>query len=384
MPAEIAPDAQIAIVGAGLAGLRTAEALRRRRFAGSLVVIGDEIHPPYNRPPLSKEALAGGIEFEALMFRQKNSDLTWRLGSTAIGCTPEEVLLADGSAVPYDGLVIASGIRPRHLPVPGPQPLSLRTLDDAVALRDQLAPGASLLIVGAGFIGCEVAATARSLGCEVTVTAFDAEPMIAALGVELAAAMRAHHEAHGVRFVLGVGVAEFMSSGVTLDDGTVLEADVVLEAVGSVPNTEWLSDLGLDLSNGVLCDNDLRALGADRPTVAVGDIARFPNPRFDDEPRRIEHWSMPADTARRAAETLLADLTDSPAPAEPFAPIPSFWSDQYDWKLESQGMPALGDAVLIEGSWEGECIVEYRHDERLVGVIGVNRTREVLGYRDQL
>ena len=384
MPAEIAPDAQIAIVGAGLAGLRTAEALRRRGFAGSLVVIGDEIHPPYNRPPLSKEALAGGVEFDALKLRQKNSDVTWRLGSTAIGCTPEEVLLADGSAVPYDGLVIASGIRPRHLPVPGPQPLTLRTLEDAVALRDQLSPGVRLLIVGAGFIGCEVAATARSLGCEVTVTAFDAEPMIAALGVELAAAMRAHHEARGVRFVLGIGVAEFTPSGVILDDGTALDADVVLEAVGSVPNTEWLSDLGLDLRNGVLCDNDLRALGAARPTVTVGDIARFPNPRFDDEPRRIEHWSMPADTARRAAETLLADLTDSPAPAEPFAPIPSFWSDQYDWKLESQGIPALGDAVLVEGSWEGECIVEYRHDERLVGVIGVNRTREVLGYRDQL
>ncbi len=274
---------QVVVVGAGLGGLRAAEALRKQDF--DVTVIGDEAYLPYNRPPLSKEALKGGIEIESIEFRRKFDDIDWRLDSAVTGCSlADRTVEAGGDTYGFDGLVIASGIRSRHLPVPGPQPEVLRTVDDALRLRERLTPGTRLLIVGAGFIGCEVAATARGLGCEVTVTAFDAQPMLRPLGEELGAAMRAHHETHGVRFHLGVGVAEFHDDGVTLADGTRLTADVVLEAVGSVANTEWLEGNGLDLSDGVLTDNLLRAVGTDAPVVAVGDIARFPNPLFDDVP----------------------------------------------------------------------------------------------------
>jgi len=279
--------------------------------------------------------------------------------------------------------VIASGIRPRHLPVPGPQPQVLRTADDALALRSRLTPGTSLLVVGAGFIGCEVAATARQLGCEVTVTAYDAEPMMRPLGAQLGAAMRAHHEAHGVTFHLGQGVSEFHADGVTLADGSRLTADVVIEAVGSVPNVEWLHGNDLDLADGVLTDNLMRVVGTDVPVVAVGDIARFPNPRFDDTPRRIEHWNLPTETGKRAGQTLGA-LLSGEVPTGDFRPMPAFWSDQYDYGLQSYGLPALGEATLVDGEWEGDCIVEYVKGGEVVGVVGVNRTKDLMDYRKSI
>ena len=373
---------RVVVVGAGLGGLRVAEALRRQNV--DVTVIGDETYLPYNRPPLSKEALKGGVDLDGLYFRRKVDDIDWRLGSSVTGCSlADRTVEAGGDTYAFDGLVIASGIRPRHLPVPGPQPEVLRTVDDALRLRERPTPGTRLLIVGAGFIGCEVAATARGLGCEVTVTAFDAQPMLRPLGEELGAAMRAHHETHGVRFHLGVGVAEFHDDGVTLADGTRLTADVVLEAVGSVANTEWLEGNGLDLSDGVLTDNLLRAVGTDVPVVVVGDIARFPNPLFDDVPRRVEHWNMPTETGKRAGLTLAAILRGEETDGE-FRPMPSFWSDQYDYSLQSYGMPGLGEPRLVDGEWSGDCIVEYRRDDELVGVIGVNRTAEVTRYRKKI
>ncbi|MFM1965193.1 MAG: hypothetical protein RL134_918, partial [Actinomycetota bacterium] len=181
--------AQVVVVGAGLGGLRAAESLRGQEH--DVMVIGDEAHLPYNRPPLSKESLKGGVEVEGLHFRRKHDDIDWRLGAAATGCSlVSRVVMVDDAAYPFDGLVIASGIRPRHLPVSGPQPPVMRTAEDALHLRERLTPGASLLVVGAGFIGCEVAATARQLGCEVTVTAYDAEPMMRPLGAQLGAAMK--------------------------------------------------------------------------------------------------------------------------------------------------------------------------------------------------
>jgi len=373
---------RVVVVGAGLGGLRAAEALRRQNV--DVTVIGDEAYLPYNRPPLSKEALKGGVDLDGLYFRRKVDDIDWRLGSAVTGCSlADRTVEAGGDTYAFDGLVIASGIRPRHLPVPGPQPEVLRTVDDAQRLRERLTPGTRLLIVGAGFIGCEVAATARGLGCEVTVTAYDSQPMVRPLGEQLGAAMRAHHETHGVRFHLGVGVAEFHDDGVTLADGMRLTADVVLEAVGSVANTEWLEGNSLDLSDGVLTDKLLRAVGTDAPVVAVGDIARFPNPLFDDVPRRVEHWNMPTETGKRAGLTLAAILRGEETDGE-FRPMPSFWSDQYDYSLQSYGMPGLGEARLVDGEWSGDCIVEYRRDDELVGVIGVNRTAEVTRYRKKI
>jgi 3-phenylpropionate/trans-cinnamate dioxygenase ferredoxin reductase subunit len=373
---------QVVVVGAGLGGLRAAESLRGQGF--DVMVIGDEPHLPYNRPPLSKESLKGGVEVEGLHFRRKHDDIDWRLGAAATGCSLQSrVVYVDDAAYTFDGLVIASGIRPRHLPVPGPQPQVLRTADDALALRSRLAPGVSLLVIGAGFIGCEVAATARQLGCEVTVTAYDAEPMMRPLGAQLGAAMKAHHEAHGVTFHLGQGVQEFHADGVTLGDGTRLSADVVIEAVGSVPNVEWLHGNDLDLADGVLTDNLMQVLGTDVPVVAVGDIARFPNPRFDDVPRRIEHWNLPTETGKRAGQTLGA-LLNAETPTGDFRPMPAFWSDQYDIGLQSYGLPGIGEATLVDGEWSGDCIVEYLRDDEVVGVVGVNRTKDLMDYRKSI
>ncbi len=373
---------QVVVVGAGLGGLRAAESLRGQGF--DVMVIGDESHLPYNRPPLSKEALKGGVEVEGLHFRRKHDDIDWRLGAAATGCSlASRMVMVDDAAYPFDGLVIASGIRPRHLPVSGPQPPVLRTAEDALHLRERLTPGTSLLVVGAGFIGCEVAATARQLGCEVTVTAYDAEPMLRPLGPELGAAMKAHHEAHGVTFHLGQGVKEFHADGVTLSDGSRLTADVVIEAVGSVPNVEWLHGNDLNLEDGVLTDNLMRVVGTDVPVVAVGDIARFPNPRFDDVPRRIEHWNLPTETGKRAGQTLGA-LLNGEQPTGDFRPMPSFWSDQYDVSLQSYGLPSLGTPTLVDGEWSGDCIVEYVRDDEVVGVVGVNRTKDLMHYRKEI
>ncbi|MBD9736138.1 FAD-dependent oxidoreductase, partial [Streptomyces sp. H28] len=321
--------AHIAVVGASLAGLRTAEQLRAAGHTGPVTVLGDERHQPYNRPPLSKELLSAPDrpapeELHAkVAFRRRASvaDVDFRLGLPVVEADlgRGRLTLEDGSAVTFDGLVAATGLRPRRLGLPGPAAgrYALRTLDDCVALRGVLGAGRRVVVVGAGFIGCEVAATALRLGCRVTVVEPTGAPMNRVLGDVLARAVQRHHESAGIAFVLGRSLAGFTGdarvSGVELDDGTRLDADVVVEAVGCVPNTEWLAgNAGLDLSDGVRCDNRMLADGSDR-LVAAGDVARFPNPLFDDVPRRVEHWSIPADTARRAAATLTALLAgDAP------------------------------------------------------------------------
>lgn len=385
----------VVIVGAGLSALRTAESLRKAGYSEPILVAGDEAHLPYNRPPLSKEALSVGIDSASLEFRRKSSvdDVVWRLGTKVVSSNLSEhsITLADGESISMSGLVVASGIRPRQLPIPGPASgrFVLRTADDAVRLRKQLQPGARILIMGAGFIGCEVAATARALGCEVTIVALDPEPMIRPLGTELGAAMRRHHEAHGVVFHLGRTIAEFLGeetiTAARLDNGTIVEADLVLEAIGSIPNTEWLEGNGLDLANGVLTDGYLRVVGAPLPAVAVGDVARHPNALFPGESYRIEHWNMPTEMGRVAGLTLASLLADSEPAGPMFRGLPSFWSDQYDRQLQSFGIPgAAVESRLVDGSYDHECIVEYHNESGLVGVIGVNRTADLAPYRQLL
>lgn len=395
------------VVGAGLGGLRTAEALRAGGYAGEVMVVGDEPWAPYNRPPLSKEALAGELSHESLAFRVRATaaDLVWRHGETAVSAdlAARTVTLSHGEQVEYDALVAATGVSARRLPVPGP-PLTaaagrhvIRTLDDAIALRAALAPGARLVVLGAGFIGCEVAATARSLGCEVHCVAIDAFPMLRPLGPMLAAELQRRHEERGVVFHLGVGVAEILGDerveGVVLTDGTRLEADVVLEALGSRCNVEWLEGNGLDLADGVLTDSALRPLAVAAPVdgvAVVGDIARFPNTRFDDDAFRVEHWNVPTDTGRRAGAVLAAYLRGEgydEAVATPWDLLPSFWSDQYDVRLQSFGMPGLADpdgVRLLAGSLEGECIVGYHRGDDLMAVIGIGMLREVTAYRPRI
>ncbi|WP_320773301.1 NAD(P)/FAD-dependent oxidoreductase [Streptomyces sp. CRN 30] len=372
--------APLVVAGASLAGLRAAEQLRAAGWDGPVTLVGDEPHMPYNRPPLSKEALAGRAPFESLAFRPRPSlaDATWRLATrvTAADLDRRTVSLDDGETLPYAALVVATGMRPRRLRCPGPLTgrYTLRTLADARGLRTALTrPGARVVVTGAGFIGCEVAATAVALGvAEVTVVDPLPLPMAGPLGDLLAADLLARHRERGVRFALGTGVTAFTGdrrvTGVLLGDGTVLAADVVVESVGSVANTEWLDGNGLDLTDGVLTDGHLRAGG--RPdVVAVGDVARFPNARYDGVPRRVEHWCIPADTAKHAAGTLTGRAPDR----APFAPLPSFWSDQHDFRIQSFGAPALGrdDVRVLDGNLGGDVVAGYHRDGRLTGVVGL-------------
>jgi NADPH-dependent 2,4-dienoyl-CoA reductase/sulfur reductase-like enzyme len=427
----------VAIVGAGLGGLRAAEQLRAAGHAGPITVIGAEPHMPYNRPPLSKELLAHELAdaeatpgadaddltalHQQVAFRRRASvaDVAFRLGVpvTAADLGEGELALADGDAVRFDGLVAAAGLRPRHLSVPGPAgPGSgrhvLRTLDDCASLRAGLrtalagaAPAGAaaavdglarphIVVVGGGFVGCEVACTALSLGCDVTVVEPIGPPMLRVLGEQVAKAIQRAHEQAGITFVTGQSVIAYAGhdrvTGVALAEGAdadgalalpgaVLPADLVVEAIGSIPNTEWLTGNGLDLTDGLLCDNTLSAVtdghpGA--PVTAVGDVARFPNPLFDDVPRRVEHWSMPTDTARRAAATLQARLEGGQVDPLPFRPLPYFWSDQGDLRLQSFGSPQLADDVAIAegdlGYLDQGLLATYHRGGRLVGSLAVN------------
>jgi 3-phenylpropionate/trans-cinnamate dioxygenase ferredoxin reductase subunit len=382
----------VAVVGGSLAGLRAAEQLRAAGHSGPITVYGNEPHLPYNRPPLSKEVLAdpdrrtAEAMFDRLVFRRRSSvdDVVFHLGQAVVACdlAAGTLTLADGGTASFDGLVVASGLRPRRLRVDGPKRGAhvLRSIEDCVALRRSLSDESRVVVIGAGFIGCETAATLTSLGHHVVVIEPTGPPMNRVIGSALAGAIQQHHEAHGIHFVIGPGVRGYTGServdGVLLDDGATIGADVVVEAVGSVCNTEWLAgNTGLDLSDGVLTDNDLAVVGAER-VVAVGDVARFPNPLFDGVPRRVEHWSMPTDTAKRAARTLACQLTgQAPEPA-PFAPIPSFWSDQFDLRLQSFGSPALADEVTVE---EGDLsdltagvLTKHTRGGELVGSIALN------------
>ena len=394
----------VVIVGASMGGLRAAEALRNNGFDGKITVIGEEVHAPYNRPPLSKEVLAKEVTHEAVAFklRAQVEDVVWNLGdpATSVDLEKQVVTTASGKTFEYDGLVIASGLRPRVLDLPNGKVSgrhTVRTLDDAIGLRAELVPGAKVVVAGAGFIGCEVAATARGLGCEVTNVAIDSFPMIRPLGEQLATELQRRHVAHGVCFRLGHGIKDLTGtdslSGVILDDGELLEATVLVEAISSHCNVEWLANTNLDISNGVLTDSALRAVTTDGDSVegvyVVGDLARFANPLFDDEPRRIEHWNIPTETGKRVGAVLSAYLSQADnfaeLAAQPFTPLPTFWSDQYDMKIQGFGMPGLADRYeLLAGELSDELVMAYFRDDALIGVVGIGMTAEVMKYRKQL
>lgn len=386
-------EKRVLIVGGGLGGLRTAEALRANGFAGEIAIVGDEEYQPYNRPPLSKAALSSDLTHDELKFRQRDSvaDVNWILGSAAekLDTDSQEVALADGTKHTFDALVIATGIRPRLLPIPGPtQGLhTLRTLNDAQSLKAAIKPGSNVVIIGSGFIGCELAATATKLGAKVHVVSLDDQPMIMPMGADLGAAMRKRHEEKGVTFHLGRTVAQFNGEtqieSVTLDSGETLPADVVVEAIGSVPNTEWLRDNGLNLDNGVLVDSNMRAIGSTLPIYAVGDASNHPNKFYGDQTRRIEHWNMPTETGKRAGAALAVELAGSELPTDEFFALPAFWSDQFEFQLQSYGLPgAASSNKVVSGELDGPCIVEYFDSgNNLCGVIGIDTVKELMAYR---
>jgi 3-phenylpropionate/trans-cinnamate dioxygenase ferredoxin reductase component len=388
---------RVVVAGAGMAGLRSAEALRRAGFGGELTIAGAEPHLPYNRPPLSKDGIGAAFDPAQLPFRvaRAATGLDWRLGQPAVAAdlAARTVTLADGTVLDWDGLVIATGLRSRRLDLPGPRAgrHAIRTLDDLTALRAELAAARRLVVVGGGFIGSEVAAAARVRGLDVTVIEPEPLPMRRPLGDELAAELLRRHEQHGVRFRLGTLPVAFEGEdrvrAVTLSDGTALDADLVVESVGSVPNTEWLDGNGLDLSDGVACDERLRVLaGGDArdDVVAAGDVARYPHPLLFGATRRIEHWTVATDTGKYAAAGLARALAHDNADAGIFAAVPTFWSDQYDLRIQSFGVTGLPDVRVLEGDLDGEVAVGYQHDGLLAGVVLIGLGGRYVHYRAQI
>jgi 3-phenylpropionate/trans-cinnamate dioxygenase ferredoxin reductase component len=391
-------DRRIVVVGGSLAGLRAAEELRHQGFDGTVTVVGDEIREPYDRPPLSKQVLAGAwpVERTALTVMHPDGlaglDLDWRLGvrATGLDVTSRRVLLAGGGDVPFDGLVVATGAAPRELP--GTETLAgvhtLRTLDDSLAIRAALDGGVRrVVVVGAGFIGAEVAATCRTAGCDVTILEALPVPLGRALGDEMGAVMGELHRDHGVDLRLGIGVAGFEGGDrvthVRLADDTLGDADIVVVGIGVTPNTGWLDGSGLALDDGVVCDATTRAAPG---VVAAGDVARWPSHRFG-ELMRVEHWDNAIAMGEHAARRLLADLAgdpaDDPSSTAPYDPVPWFWSDQYDRKIQLAGRSAGADEVrIVDGAIEERRFVAvYRRGDRLVGVLAMNRPRLLVTYR---
>lgn len=354
------------MVGASAAGLAAVETLRREGFEGEVTLLGDEPHAPYDRPPLSKQILSRTWREDRLPLRSDedlaalNVDL--RLGTEAVGLdtSARAVKIASGEALPYDGLIVATGVRPRALPTARGH--VLRTLDDALNLRSRLEPGRHLLVVGAGFLGAEVAAAAREIGCRVTLVEPAPVPLAHAVGEAVGRMLATLHLEHGVDLRTGTGVAEVTDDGVRLVDGEVIEADEVLVCVGSVPNTDWLAGSGLRVDDGLVCDEYCSAAPG---VYAAGDVARWHNPLFGTS-MRVEHRTHAAEQGMAAARNLLRG-----AQGRPFAPVPYFWSDQYDVKLQAYGYPRGHDEVaLVEGDLdERRFVVAYRTGERLSGVI---------------
>ena len=378
----------VAVVGASLAGLSAARALREQSYDGRVVVIGDEVHAPYDRPPLSKQFLAGTATLDDIALGTPDDEdlgLEWRLHTTAVGLDrlSRSVLLADGSEVRADGVVIATGARARHLP--GGHRLDgvhvLRTLDDAIALREDLAAGGRLVVIGAGFIGAEVASTARGLGLDVTVVETQPVPLAGPLGSDMGAVCAGLHADHGTRLLVGTGVAALVGTGrveaVELTDGTHLPADVVVVGIGAAPNIEWLAHSGVALGNGVL--TDARGSTTIPGVVAVGDCAATWSVTAERHVR-IEHWTSALEQPATATATLLG--AGGPAPT----PVPYFWSDQYGARIQFAGSRREGDvARVVEGSCaDRSFLVVYERDGHPVAVLGMDQPRQFTRWRRQL
>lgn len=382
---------QVVVVGAGIAGTRAAETLRRGGYKGELTIVGGERHAPYHRPPLSKKFLTGKVHRAGIdIAPQFEVDARVLRGASAVGLdlSTRTVRLRDDGrdrSLRFDGLVIASGAVPRQWPG-GPVPdgvMLLRTVEDCLAIRERLGASPRVVVVGGGFIGAEVAATCRSLGLEVALIEKSVNPLVAALGPELAPCWAALHREHGVDLRVGVGVEEIVGNGhveaVRLTDGSQVSADLVIVGLGVTPATDWLQGSGLRVDDGVVCDATGRAEGG-TDVVAAGDVARWWHPLYERH-LRTEHWEDAGQQGAAAARTLLA----GPEAARPHDEVPYFWSDQYHVKVQMLGVPTDYDAVqLVEGDpnrWE--FVTAYGRDGHTIAVLGTIPNR-VYAYRDAI
>jgi 3-phenylpropionate/trans-cinnamate dioxygenase ferredoxin reductase component len=383
----------IAVVGASLAGLRACETLRADGYDGRIVLVGAEAHEPYDRPPLSKQLLAGTWGLDRVRLRDPEKiaalALDLRLGhvATALDVAGHTLELDDGDRVVYDGCVVATGAQPRVLPdtvhLGGVH--TLRTLEDCFALRAAVASeDTRLVVVGAGFIGSEVAATCHQLGLRVTVVEALPVPLARVLGDQIGAVCAALHTDHGVDVRAGVGVSRLVTderagagrvTGVALVDGSVIPADVVVVGIGVTPTTQWLVGSGLEIDNGVGADATLHA--ADDVVVA-GDLARWFDERIGVD-IRIEHWTNAAEQGVAAAHSLVAGRDR----AAPYSAVPYFWSDQYDTKIQVIGHPHPDDEVIVvDGSLaERRFVALYARRGRLTAALGFSRPRQLMGFR---
>ncbi|WP_235876737.1 NAD(P)/FAD-dependent oxidoreductase [Saccharopolyspora terrae] len=378
---------EVLVVGAAAAGLTTADALRRKGFDGSMTVLGAESHPPYDRPPLSKQVLAGQWEAERTSLRSPEAldklDAEFLLGDPAVALdvATRTVRTESGRELRADSVVVATGVRPCRLP--GQDGLAgvhvLRTLDDSVALRADLLAAKRLVVVGEGVLGSEIAATASGMGLDVTLTGPLAAPMAAQLGSEAAAALGELHTDRGVRLRLGAAVDGLVGdggqvSGVRLAGGEVLPADVVVVAIGADPVTGWLQSSGLRLDRGVVCDSRCRAADG---IYAVGDVARWEHPGFG--VIRLENRTNASEQAMAVADNILGE-------DRAYRPVPYFWTDQFDAKIHVYGVLSPDDEVtVVEGDRAERRFVELHHrDGRAVGVLGWNMPKQTRQHRKAL
>ncbi|AKT39477.1 NAD(P)/FAD-dependent oxidoreductase [Chondromyces crocatus] len=392
---------RVVIVGASLAGLRAAEALRRAGFTGQLTLLGDEPHQPYDRPPLSKQVLAGSMPVEhTALARFHELDAQWRLGvrATGLSLADQHVHLADGQRVGFDRLIIATGARARPFPHPEQAALDgvfvLRSRDDASRLRARLdARPRRVLILGGGFIGSEVASVCRRLDLQVTVVERGPAPLANALGDVIGAIAATVQRKHGVDLRCGVtvtaleGDAQGRLQRAHLSDGEVLDVDLALIAIGPLRNTEWLTGSGLAAdARGVVCDAHCRALderGAAQENVfAAGDVARWPHPLYPDELLAVEHWSNAVEQARTAAHNA-AQARGTSTPLRAHTLLPTFWSHQFGINIKSTGVPPLADAVIItQGSTEAHSFVAaYGQRGRIIAAVTFDQARMLPVYQ---
>jgi NADPH-dependent 2,4-dienoyl-CoA reductase/sulfur reductase-like enzyme len=381
---------RLVVVGASLAGLRAVEAARKAGFEGSITLIGAERHLPYDRPPLSKEFLDAtepGAETLIPFFRSNDVfadelkiELLLGAAATGLDVTRKAVLLGERE-VGYDALVIATGSELRTLPGSGHLEgvYGLRTLDDALAIRAALDRGARTVVIGAGFIGSEVASSARKRGVDVTVIESLPTPLVRPTGSVMGAAIAALHERNGTSLLCGTGVRALEGDGrverVILDDGSIIEADLVVVGIGVTPSTSWLEGSGLALDNGVVCDE---TLFTGTPGVyAAGDVASWPNPMFGAR-QRMENWTAAAEQGAAAARNAL-----DPDNAKPYATVPYFWSDWYGSRIQFVGVPESEEVALVDGDADTDdrWTALYRQGDRLVGALTVNGQTVIMKYR---
>jgi NADPH-dependent 2,4-dienoyl-CoA reductase/sulfur reductase-like enzyme len=381
---------RLVIVGASLAGLRAVEAARKAGFEGDITLIGAERHLPYDRPPLSKEFLdATKPEAEELIpfFRTDEvfaDDLRVELllGAPATGLDiGRKVVLVGAREVGYDALIIATGSQLRTLP--GSEHLDgvhgLRTLDDSLAIRAALDAGARTVVIGAGFIGSEVASSAQKRGVDVTVVEALPTPLVRATGTAMGAAIASLHDRNGTKLLCGTGVKAVEGDGhverVVLDDGNVIDADLVVVGIGVIPCTSWLEGSGLTIDNGVQCDE---TLWTGVPGVyAAGDVANWLNPMFGVR-QRMENWTAAAEQGAAAARNVL-----DPDNAKPYGTVPYFWSDWYGSRIQFVGVPDSEEVLLVEGDVDNDdrWTALYRQGDRLVGALTLNGQAVIMKYR---